>query len=131
MIKIYFIIIIIMIKLIKLLLGRYCVIFYVGFFPSLLVGLLSVFRPIPALYADFPAFYVEFSHYHLPPVVPCARCANGAVGGSHGWHGGVLGLARKIMLARDLMCQPETRCRVPVRFPVLQGTVESSSADHT
>ena len=42
--------------------GGYFVIVYVGFFVSPLL-VFPDFRPIPDLYADFPAFYAEFSHY--------------------------------------------------------------------
>ena len=42
----------------------------------------------------------------------------------------VHGLASKMILAHYLLCQPEARCQVPVRIPVLQGTGKSNSADH-
>ena len=51
--------------------------------------------------------------------------------GFHGWSRYVIALEHKIILARNLMCQPEARCRVPVWLPVPQGTGESNSADHS
>ena len=56
----------------------------------------------------------------------------GGVGGvvSHGWGRIFCGFARKIILARDLMCQPKARFRVPVRLSVPQGNGKPNSADH-
>ena len=90
------------------------------------------FRTIPALYTHFPDFDSKFFHYHLPPYV-IVRVVCEAVGGgvgSHGWRRSVHGFAREIILACNLMCQPEAWCWVPVCPPVPQGTGELSSADH-
>ena len=62
-------------------------------------------------------------------MVTRAHCENGV--GLHGWRGGVLGFLRKVNLSHYLICQPDSQFRIPVRLPVLQGTGESISADHT
>ena len=89
----------------------------------------SYFRPIPALYANIPAFYSKI--FPSSATVDCrTRGARMRGGGSHGWRRIVCGFARKIILARNIMCQPEAQCHVLVQLPVPQGTGESSSADH-
>ena len=99
----------------------YCVIVYVGFSPSpILVSFLFsvqslfynpiylIFRP-SSLTTNFPVWYYM-------------RGVQMGGGGLHGWHGGVLGFTRELMLAHNLMCQPDSQIRVPVRIPVPQGT---------
>ena len=108
---------------------------------TMLLSMLIYFRP-PSLVRILsnPCFMLRFTCF-LPQIisllsstVSCKRCANeGCVGVCvwlHGWHSGVLGLAREIMLARNLMCQPDARCQLPVWLPVLQGTGELRSADN-
>ena len=90
----------------------------------------SYFCPIPALYANIPAFYSVF--FPLFVIVCC--CTHNALmegGGLHGWQIIVHGFAREIILLWDLMCQPEARCEVLVWIPVPQGTGESISTYHT
>ena len=85
--------------------GRYCVIVYVGLFPTPLFGGLSV----QSLY--YTLIFQIFTPDSLTIICPCmvlrARCVNERGGGSHGWRRGILGLACKIMLARNLICQPK------------------------
>ena len=61
----------------------------------------------------------------------CTRCSNERGKGRvlHGCRRVVCGFTRGIILDHNLMRQPEARCQVPVRLPVLQGTGESISAD--
>ena len=93
------------------------------------------FRPISALYANLPAFYSGFFLYRLTScvVARAVRKWGGGVGGvgSHGWHISARGFVQEIILARDLMCQPEAQWQVPVQILVLQVTGESISADHS
>ena len=65
---------------------RYCVTIYVGVFPYpiLVCFQFSVLHRIPALYADLPAFYPQFSRYHIPRVITHAQCVNGVCGGVGG-----------------------------------------------
>ena len=64
------------------------------------------------------------------PMWYCVHCAGlRGGGGSHGWHRGVIGISREIMLMRNLTCQPEARCRVPVRIHVSQRTGQLSYWD--
>ena len=54
-------------------------------------------------------------------------------GGGRGHTGGeqiVCGYAHGVIMVRDLLCQPEAQCRVPVWILVLQVTGESNYLDH-
>ena len=88
----------------------------------------SDFRPIPALYAYIPDFYSKICL--LSATVGCftygLRMRRGRVG-SHMWQIIIHRIARKIILARNLMCWPEARFRVAFRLSVTQGTGKSSS----
>ena len=114
---------------------RYCVTFNVGHFwpPN--------FGPISIQYQFFTPIYVIFTpnfsplcHSRLSLFLTmgsvCGALLWGLRWGSHGWQRIFCGCARKIILARNLLCQPESQCWVPVRFWVLQRTGSSSSEDH-
>ena len=61
----------------------------------------------------------------------CMRCTNEVGEGGVTWvTNNCLRILTEIIMARDLMCQIEARCQVPVRIPVPQGTGESSYTDH-
>ena len=109
--------------------GRHSVILYFGIFPTILFGLLSIqsllYTPIFLVFT--PNYFSIICH----PVLPRAQCANEGGGGLHGWSIIICGFARIIILAHNLMCQPEARCRVPVWIPVLQGTGKLISKDHS
>ena len=108
--------------------GRYCVIVYVVLFPN---PLFFAFCRIPALYANFPAFYSKLFLYRLPPCIVMRAMHEWGGGGGVGFHGccrSVRGFANEIILGRNLMCQPKAWCQVPVWVPVPQKTGESISA---
>ena len=103
--------------------------------------ILSIFCPIPDLYTDIYIF-----GFHRPGNVcgkvlvgrlqsianDSTREMHGCGGGGRGHIGGkkMLKCALKIILARNLLRQYEARSRIPVRFPVLQGTGKASSTYH-
>ena len=64
-------------------------------------------------------------------MVKRAKRTKGGGVGLYGLYGGILGFVREVNLARDLMCHIDSLFRTPVRFPIPQGTVDSSSAYHT
>ena len=107
---------------------------YVLFFMLVTFGL-----PILVRFSSNPWFICQYPCVLLRNISSAcrrgflrARCANEGEGGggSHGWWIIVCIFARKIIMVRDLMCQPEAQCRFPVRLQVLQGTGGLSSADH-
>ena len=118
----------------------YCVIIYVGHFwpPNL--------YPIPDLYARIPGFYVEIPAFYSTIFIFVFRCASnvgvqvlveflcyvsndsarvmrrqGGRSGSCWWWKILCKCARKIILARHLLHQAESRSRDSVRILVLQG----------
>ena len=97
------------------------------YFPCWLVQFFSN----PCLIRWYPFFFSKI--FPLSSVVCCrtrrALMREGGMG-SHGWRIIVHGFARKIVLERDLMCQPEAWCGVPVWIPVPQGDGELSSVNH-
>ena len=108
----------------------------------LLSMLVSSHLPLLVLFPS-NTWFIRLFTFFLPqilsilsaPVCYCMRSVQmrgeGGGVGSHGWCRDVLVLARKMTLEHDLMCQPEVQCRVPVRIPLLKGTLESSSSDHS
>ena len=60
-----------------------------------------------------------------------AWMSGGGREGSHGWHRITHRCGCKIMMARNLLCQPKDWCWVPVRLLVLQRTRKSITADHS
>ena len=64
------------------------------------------------------------------PMISHAQCANKAEeGGVIQAENFVCGCVRKIILERNVLCQAKALSRVPVWFPVPQGTGETGSTD--
>ena len=91
-----------------------------------------VFHTIPDLYANLPVFYSKFP---LLGLLMCfvTRSAHewGRGWGLYGWRRSFCSFAFEIILACNLMCQPDARCQVPVRLPFLYGTGVSRYTDHS
>ena len=62
--------------------------------------------------------------------VNCARGAQMRGRGSRKWQNIFHGCAHKIIMARDLLCQTDARCRVPIWLLFPQGNREASSFNH-
>ena len=89
---------------------RYSVIFYLGQFPTPRFGSLSTQSLIYTL------IYLLFTPNYFSTVCHCVlshtRCMNegGSRVGLHGWRRSICGFACEIILARNLICQPDARC---------------------
>ena len=92
------------------------------------------------IYAPKSLLCTWISFLRIPPLVVSVRghgehvCSAWTIrgrAGSCGWWKIVRGCARGFILAHDVLIQSEARCRVSVRLPVLQGTGETSSTDHS
>ena len=80
----------------------------------------------------FPFFLRQILLLLYPPGgTTCTVHEWGGGGVSQGWRVGVLGLLCLVKCAWNSTCQPDSLFWIPVRIPVLKGTGESISADHT
>ena len=85
--------------------GNYCVIFYVGHFPTPLFGLIYIQSLLCTL-----VFLVLTPNYFLPSANVCCRARGARMRGRRAWVAWVaykgFGFIRKIILAHNLMFQP-------------------------
>ena len=137
----------------KCIIRRYCVIIYVGHFWPLYkcpiyVRSLCYISKFQIFYIEIPAFYADIflfvfgcaGHVHvrilvfylwyvLNDSVPL-MCQQGGRVEASWWQKHLHDCARKIIMARNLLCRVETQYQVPVRILFPQGAGRGSCTDH-